>query len=162
AIIDLLGIRRGVVALTKVDLVPLDDRDAVVADIRNVLAGTTLADAEVIPVSTATGEGIPELRGCLFAAADTLKRDAEQGRFRLAVDRSFVLQGAGTVVTGTVLSGAVSVGDRIVVGPSGLAARVRSIHAQNRTSERGLAGQRCALNLAGDGVTKDAINRGDV
>jgi selenocysteine-specific elongation factor len=162
AIIDLLGIRRGVIALTKADLVAQDGCDAIVADIRAVLAGTSLADAEVVAVSTVTSEGVTELRDRLFAAAETLKRDAEQGRFRLAVDRCFVLQGAGTVVTGTVLSGAISVGDRVVVGPSGLAARVRSIHAQNRTSERGHAGQRCALNLAGDGVTKDAIKRGDM
>lgn len=162
AIIDLLGIGQGVVALTKADLVSQESRAAVIADIRRALAGTTLADAEIVAVSTLTGEGITALRDRLFAAAATLKRDAEQGRFRLAVDRSFVLQGAGTVVTGTVLSGAVAVGDRVVVGPSGLAARVRSIHAQNRTSERGHAGQRCALNLAGDGITKDAIKRGDM
>jgi selenocysteine-specific elongation factor len=87
---------------------------------------------------------------------------ASQGRFRLAVDRSFTLAGAGTVVTGTVLSGAVNIGDRVTVSPSGLSARVRSIHAQNRPAERGEAGQRCALNLAGDGITKDAIARGDV
>ena len=87
---------------------------------------------------------------------------AASGRFRLAVDRSFTLPGAGTVVTGTVLSGAVAVGESVVVSPSGLAARVRSIHAQNRPAERGRAGDRCALNLAGDGISKEAIRRGDV
>ncbi len=102
------------------------------------------------------------LRERLFAAArETGARNA-LGRFRLAVDRSFTLAGAGTVVTGTVLSGAVQVGDRVMVSPSGLAARVRSIHAQNRPAERGTAGERCALNLAGDGISKEAIARGDV
>ena len=85
-----------------------------------------------------------------------------RGRFRLAVDRSFTLPGTGTVVTGTVLSGAVSVGDQVVVSPSGLKARVRSIHAQDRPTERGKAGDRCALNLAGDGISKDAIARGEM
>ncbi len=162
AIIDLLGIRRGVIALTKADLAPEEARDSVVADVRNVLSQTTLADADIVPVSTVTGEGVGELRNRLFTAAESLKRDTERYRFRLAVDRSFVLQGAGTVVTGTVLSGAVSVGDRVAISPSGLHARVRSIHAQNKASERGHAGQRCALNLAGDGISKDAIKRGDM
>src|SRR5262249_44327100 len=89
-------------------------------------------------------------------------RRAANGRFRLAVDRSFTLAGAGTVVTGTVLSGQVAVGDRGVVSPTGLGARVRSIHAQNRATEHGQAGERGALNLAGEGVTKEAIHRGDV
>src|SRR4029079_68685 len=87
---------------------------------------------------------------------------AEQGCFRLAVDRSFVLAGAGTVVTGTVLSGAVAVGDRVTVSPSGLAARVRSIHTHNKPAEHGRAGDRCALNLAGEAISKDAITRGDM
>src|SRR6185503_9838056 len=87
---------------------------------------------------------------------------AARGRLRLAVDRSFTLAGAGTVVTGTVLSGSVAVGDHVIVSPSGLAARIRGIHAQNRPAERGVGGERCALNLAGDGITKDAIRRGDV
>ena len=103
----------------------------------------------------------PVARGAVRRGARRGTR-AAQGRFRLAVDRSFTLAGAGTVVTGTVLSGAVNVGDHVTVSPSGLAARVRSIHAQNRPAERGAAGERCALNLAGDGITKDAIARGDI
>ena len=78
------------------------------------------------------------------------------------MDRSFTLHGVGTVVTGTVLSGSVGIGDSVVVSPPGLSARVRSIHAQNRPAERGKAGDRCALNLAGEGVGKEAIRRGDV
>ncbi len=84
------------------------------------------------------------------------------GRFRLAVDRSFTLKGAGTVVTGTVMSGKVAIGDHLVVSPVGKEARVRTIHAQNRASETAQAGDRCALNLAGDGISKEAVHRGDM
>src|SRR5262249_8846999 len=131
-------------------------------EIANTLAGTGLGHAEIVPVSVVTGEGIDDLRTHLFVAASETGARAAQGRFRLAVDRSFTLAGAGTVVTGTVLSGAVNVGDHVTISPPGLSARVRSIHAQNRPTERGEAGQRCALNLAGDGIAKDAIHRGDV
>ena len=162
AIVDLLGISRGVVALTKVDLAAPSQQTQVMADIGQLLAGTGLEGAEVVPVSTVTGDGIEELRARLFQAAHSIKARASAERFRLAVDRSFTLAGAGTVVTGTVLSGAVATGDRVAICPSGLSARVRSIHAQNRPTERGVAGERCALNLAGDGISKDAIARGDV
>jgi selenocysteine-specific elongation factor len=162
AIIDLLGIERGVVALTKADLAAPPWRAKVSADIGHLLKATKLADAPIIPVSTLTGDGISELREYLFDAAHTIRARAASGRFRLAVDRSFTLAGAGTVVTGTILSGAVSSGDRVIISPTGLTARVRSIHAQNQPSARGVAGQRCALNLAGDSINKDAISRGDM
>jgi selenocysteine-specific elongation factor len=162
AIVDLLGVDRGIVALTKSDLAAPRQRERVRDDTTRLLAGTGLADAEVIAVSMISGEGIERLRGRLFGAAHTIRRRPTSERFRLAVDRSFTLTGAGTVVTGTVLSGAVSTGDRVMLSPSGLVARVRSIHAQNRPTERGLAGQRCALNLVGDGVSKNAIERGQV
>jgi selenocysteine-specific elongation factor len=162
AIVDLLGIDRGIVALTKSDLAAQRQREQVCDDITRLLAGTGLADAEIVPVSTVSGEGIEGLRGRLFDAAHTIRARATSERFRLAVDRSFTLTGAGTVVTGTVLSGAILTGDQVMLSPSGLVARVRSIHAQNRPTERGVAGQRCALNLAGDGVSKDAIERGQV
>ncbi|MDH7795838.1 selenocysteine-specific elongation factor [Beijerinckia sp. GAS462] len=161
-IVDLLGVRHGLIALTKADLVAPEERDRIIADIRQAVRGTGLADADIVPVSAITGEGIYDLRNRLFAWQRQLTRQADNGRFRLAVDRCFILPGAGTVVTGTVLSGQVSVGDHLIVSPTGLAARVRSIHAQNQPRERGLAGERCALNLAGDGVSKDAIRRGDV
>jgi selenocysteine-specific elongation factor len=162
AIVDLLGITRGIVALTKADLAAPERRTQVETEIQNTLLGTGLADAEILPVSVISGEGIDLLRETLFAAAAEPGARAMDGRFRLSVDRSFTLAGVGTVVTGTVLSGAVSVGDRVMISPSGLSARVRAIHAQNRAAERGETGQRCALNLAGDGITKDAITRGDV
>ncbi len=162
AIVDLLGISRGVVALTKIDIVTPQQQATARDDIEQLMQGTGLEGAEIVPVSTVTGEGIEGLREKLFEAAYAIQARAAAGRFRLAVDRSFTLAGAGTVVTGTVLSGAVATDDRVTIGPSGLAARVRSIHAQNRPTERGVAGQRCALNLAGDGISKDAIARGDV
>ena len=162
AIVNLLGIEQGVIALTKVDLVDAPRRSEVMDEIARRLAPTRLAGTEIIPVSSANGDGIEELRSHLFAAAKAHKERISSGRFRLAVDRYFTLAGAGTVVTGTVLSGAVSVGDRVVISPKGLTARVRSIHAQNRPAQRGLAGERCALNLAGEGVSKEAVGRGDV
>jgi selenocysteine-specific elongation factor len=162
AIVDLLGVCRGIVALTKVDLVPAERRRAVVADIVQALEGTGLARSEVMPVSIVSGEGLERLRAKLFAEKEATRKRAAAGRFRLAVDRSFSLTGVGTVVTGTVLSGMVAVGHQVIVSPSGMAARVRSIHAQNRPADRGEIGQRCALNLTGDGIAKDAIRRGDV
>src|SRR5262249_4472878 len=119
AIVEMLGIRRGVVALTKADLAAPARREEIASDISSILSGTGLDGAPVIPVSSVTGEGIEELRRRLFAAAHAFGRRATRGRFRLAVDRSFTLAGAGTVVTGTVLSGQVAVGDRVVVSPPG-------------------------------------------
>ena len=162
AIVDLLGIAHGIVALTKVDLVSPARREEVAQEIRHGLGGTRLAQIEIVPVSTVTGEGIAELREKLFSAARSVGARAAQGRFRLAVDRCFTLTGAGTVVTGTVLSGTVAIGEPVMLSPSGLSARVRSIHAQNRRTQHGQAGERCALNLVGDGITKSSIGRGDV
>jgi selenocysteine-specific elongation factor len=162
AIVDLLGITHGLVALTKADLVSEEQRVVVTREISGLLQSTGLSSAQILPVSSVTGEGIEELRNKLIAAAGAFKTRKIQGRFRLAVDRCFTISGAGTIVTGSVISGAVSVGDLVVVSPSGLRARVRSIHAQNKAAERGAAGERCALNLVGDGITKQAIERGDV
>ena len=162
AIVNLLGINVGAVAITKSDMVDTERLAEVRVEIANLLASMVLHDAPMFPVSSATEAGVAELRAHLFAAAAAWSGRSAQGRFRLAVDRSFTLSGAGTVVTGTVLSGSVSVGDQVVISPSGRSARVRAIHAQNRAAERGQAGDRCALNLAGDQISKDAISRGDV
>ena len=162
AIVDLLGIRQGVVALSKADLATEARREEATEEIAQALAATALADCDIIPVSSVTGEGVDALRARLVAASQMTRRHSSNGRCRLAVDRCFTLQGAGTVVTGTMLSGAAAVGDQVIISPSGFAARVRSIHAQNRAAERGEAGQRCALNLAGNEVAKEAIRRGDV
>ncbi|QFQ85956.1 selenocysteine-specific translation elongation factor [Paracoccus kondratievae] len=162
AILDLLGISRGMVALTKADLALPDRIARLEAEIAALLAPTGLAGAPVFAVSALTGAGIDPLRVALMQAETETAIRATEARFRMAIDRSFTLAGTGTVVTGTVLSGRVAVGDQIVISPSGLAARVRGIHAQNRKAGEGLAGQRCALNLAGEGVARDAIHRGDV
>src|SRR5262245_22026546 len=162
AIVDLLGIERGLVALTKIDLVSPSRRAEAANEITQALDATGLADAGIVPVSTISGEGLDVLRQKIDEAARSVQTRNARGRFRLAVDRSFTLAGTGTVVTGTVLSGSVAVDDQVIVTPSGLKARVRSIHAQNRPVGSGQAGNRCALNLAGDGIAKDVVARGDM
>jgi selenocysteine-specific elongation factor len=162
AIIDLLGISNGIVALTKVDLVSPERLTEVTQQIRATLAGTTLKHAGILPVSSITNEGIDTLRARLIAASRVAQRHAVDGGFRLAIDRAFTLTGIGVVVTGTVLSGSVAIDDHVVISPTGLEARVRSMHVQNRPARLARAGDRCALNLAGDGISKDAIHRGDV
>jgi selenocysteine-specific elongation factor len=159
AIIDLLGLNRGVVALTKADLVSPARLAQAEAEVRTLLASTALAGAEVLPVSSVTGSGLPELEAHLWSARAALPQAGERGHFRLAVDRSFSLAGIGTVVTGTAVAGRVMVGDKLLLSPAGKAVRVRGLHAQNRQAEAGLAGQRLALNLAG--VDKNEVARGD-
>lgn len=162
AIARLLGIRDAVIALTKTDLVDAERIAAVGGEVAALLAGTPFAGSPMLPVSTMTDEGPAQLGLLLAEKARQGRNRPAGGAFRLAVDRCFTLQGAGTVVTGTVLSGTVSTGDGVVVSPSGLPARIRSIHAQNLPAETGCAGDRCALNLAGTGITKDAIRHGDM
>ena len=162
AIIELLGIARGIVALTKRDAVSHARVAEVADDVTALLAPTRLAGLPIVPVSSLTGEGVAELLAALDAAAAETHSRAANGRFRLAVDRVFSLAGAGTVVTGTALSGGVRVGDAVVVSPAGLEARVRSVHAQNRAADTGSAGQRCALALVGPRVSPDSVRRGDV
>lgn len=162
AIVNLLGIERGLVALTKIDLVSPERVAEAKFEIVAALSATAMPAAEVVPVSSVTGIGIDHLREELFGAARSFGRRAAEGRFRLAVDRCFTLAGTGTVVTGTVLSGRVAVGDRVTISPSGCEGHVRSIHAQNRPAKIGQAGDRCALNLSGRAIHKDAIARGDV
>jgi len=162
AIMDLLGLKHGVVALNKCDLASAEQRAAAKAGIETVLAGTGLEGTQIVPVSAVTGEGLAELTAHLDAALARTTVRPRDGLFRLAVDRAFTLTGLGTAVTGTVLSGAVQVDDQVLLSPSGLEARVRSINAQDRRVERGEAGQRCALVLAGPHIAKEAIHRGDV
>jgi selenocysteine-specific elongation factor len=159
AILDLLGLSRGVIALTKADLVSDARLAEVSAEVQAMLAPTALAGADVLPVSCVTGLGIDALSHHLAQARAALPAAHERGHFRLAVDRSFSLAGIGTVVTGTAVSGRVAVGDKLVISPSGQSVRVRGLHAQNQQAEAGAAGQRLALNLAG--VEKNDIARGD-
>ncbi|RAO74906.1 selenocysteine-specific translation elongation factor [Dyella jiangningensis] len=162
AILDLLHVRRGIVALTKADLATPERLADVAAQIRGAIAGTVLENADILPVSTLTGAGIEALRDRLAVEAHTLGERAAEGRFRLAIDRVFILTGIGVVVTGTVLSGIVRMKDPVMLSPSGLSARVRSLHAQNQPMEIGRAGDRCALNLVGEDISKEAIHRGDM
>ncbi len=160
-IIDLLGLDRGAVALTKCDLADAARLTEVEAQIAGLLHGTSLSGVPVFPVSSITGAGLDALRAHLAVqAAHTRVRDG-RGRFRLAVDRAFVLKGTGVVVTGTAHSGTVAIDDRLVLAPRGVEVRVRGIHAQNAAAERGAAGQRCALNLTGPKLDKDNVGRGD-
>ena len=161
AILDLLGVSRGVVVLSKCDLADPERRAAVRAEITALLTPTTLAGIDILEVSAVSGEGIEQLARRLAAEAERVRDRTPSGRFRLAVDRCFTLTGAGTVVTGTVFAGAVSAGDAVVVTPAGLEARVRDLRAQNAPTRRAVLGQRCALNLAGPGIGTDTIQRGD-
>ena len=161
AIIDLLGLNRGVIALTKIDRVAPARIGAARKEIQALLSGTRLADSPVFPLSSASGAGIAELRAHLEQQAMDYPRRSTSAYFRLAVDRSFTLAGAGVIVTGIVLSGAVQSGDKLLVSPAGREVRVRGIHAQNRPAEIGFAGQRCALNIAGDHLEKADVHRGD-
>ncbi|CUA93037.1 selenocysteine-specific translation elongation factor [Comamonas thiooxydans] len=160
-ILQLLGVRRGSVALTKVDRV-LPQRIADVhREINAILGVTALADSPIFETNAAEpgNAGVKALREHLQVQAQMMQARPRDGLFRLAVDRVFTLPGQGTVVTGTVFNGQVRVGDTLAHSASGQAVRVRSIHAQNQSSDSGVAGQRCALNLAGIG--KDEIERGD-
>jgi selenocysteine-specific elongation factor len=154
----LLGVRRGVIALTKVDLVDAELRSMIEEEVRALVAGTFLAEAPLVGVSTKTGEGLEELRTALGRAASTLPARSADGPWRLPVDRVFTLRGFGTVVTGTLASGEVRVGDEAAVGD--VVGKVRSIQAHGEARERARAGTRCALNLAG--VALDEVARGDV
>jgi len=157
-IVELLGIRRGAVALSKCDLVAVDRLEQAKTEIAGLLAGSALAGAPVFPGAATTGEGVAELRAHLEAAAADLAAPAGQGGFRLAVDRCFSLSGAGTVVTGTAFAGTVRVGDQLLLTPPGKPVRVRSLRVQDAPADAGRAGQRIALALAG--VDKAEVGRG--
>ena len=161
AILDLLGLTQGVVALTKCDLVEPSRIDAARGEIAAMLRGTGLASAPIFEVSSATGAGLPELKMHLESAQAVVVKSpvSLNANFRLSIDRSFSLAGAGTVVTGGCFSGEVRVGDNLMLSPSGKVVRVRAIHAQNQKAETGHAGQRLAINLAG--VERSDVNRGD-
>ena len=161
AILELLGVSRGAVALTKIDRVDAHRRGQVEKRVRGALEATPLRAAPLFGVdaTAATDRGIQALRQHLSEAAAATPARLDSRLFRLAVDRVFSLPGHGTVVTGTVFSGCVRTGDTLTVMPAGRPARVRSIHAQNQAAAQGCAGERCALNLAG--LETSDIARGD-
>ena len=163
AILTLLGIAQGAVAISKTDRVDPDRLGQVQNEVAQLLVGSFLEDAPVFFVSAALPDdkGVANLRHHLHTTAQAMAARNTRGLFRLAVDRVFTLKGHGTVVTGTVHDGLLHLDDDSIdlrLMPSGQKVRVRSIHAQNRPSQTAQAGQRCALNLGG--IDKDAIARG--
>ncbi len=158
-IIDFLEVERGVVALTKSDLVDEESLEIARLDVEEAIASTCLRGAAILPVSAATGAGLDALKRALVEASRGVPARSETGAFRLPVDRVFVMEGFGTVVTGTSFSGSAGIGDRLEIQPSGRAVRVRRIQVHGRDAERALVGQRTALAL--HGVSKDEVARGD-
>src|SRR2546430_15210692 len=148
-IIDLLGVKGGAVALTKIDRVESARVALAQAEIEALLRGTALAGSPVFALSSINGDGVPALRAHLEAvAASPPPARAADGCFRLAGDRCFTLSGRGPVGTGPGFSESGGLGDHLLGSPPGWEVRVRSIHAQNRAAERGVAGPRCALRPA--------------
>ena len=161
AILQLLGVSAGAVALTKTDRVDAARSAEVREEIDAWLATTSFAGIPCFEThAMQPGDtGVAQLDGYLRERAMAWQARRDDGLFRLAVDRVFTLTGQGTVVTGTVFAGRVQTGDALQLAPAGLPVRVRSIHAQNRAADTGCAGQRCALNLAS--IDKEQIARGD-
>jgi selenocysteine-specific elongation factor len=160
AIIDLLGIPKGVVALTKTDLVDPDWIALVREDVTRLLVGTSIEGAPIVEVSSRTGEGLDALREALDNVAGEAQARQAALPMRLPVDRVFTVSGAGTVVTGTMWSGTARRDDPVEILPSGRAGRIRGVQVHSRSMEQATAGQRVALNLAG--VDKDGVARGDI
>ncbi len=158
-VLSLLGVKRLVIAITKADRSD-EERIEEVGRAAGSLAQEYGIDVRhVVPISIPDNTGIPKLRRLLESEADSIPEVLEEGGFRLAVDRSFVIRGAGLVVTGTVCSGVVRTGDRLAVLPTGREARVKTLHSQGRPGERALEGERAAINLAG--LSRNDAGRGD-
>lgn len=160
AILGLLGIRGGVVALTKRDLVDEDWLDLVRLDLADLLAGTPLADAAVVPTSVITGAGLTEVRQALAEAAGKIAPRSDDDVFRMPIDRVFTVRGTGTVVTGTVWSGAIRRDDTIRILPDDRRVRVRGLQAHGAPVDVARPGMRLAVAVAG--VEHDALARGAV
>lgn len=160
AIIDLLQIRAGVVAITKTDLVEPDWLELVVADVEETLAGTTLADSPIVPCSAYTGAGLDQLVHTIEERLAQTPPKRDIGRPRLAIDRAFTIAGFGTVVTGTLIDGPLRVGQEVEIVPGGLRSRVRGLQTHRQKVEVARPGSRTAVNLAGLAV--DALRRGQV
>ena len=154
----LLGIDRGIVALTKSDLVDADLGEVVALEVRELLEGTFLEDAPIVPVSSRTLEGLDDVREALAGLFDTVAPRSETGVPRLPIDRSFTMRGFGTVVTGTLVSGTLATGDEVVVLPKQKRGRVRGLQVHHAAVERVHAGQRTAVNL--QGLDCDDVPRG--
>jgi selenocysteine-specific elongation factor len=154
----LLGVKNGVVALTKCDLVDAEALTLVQLEIEEYLRGSFLAGAAIVPVSSKTGQGIAELKRSLIVAAAQVEGKDVTRAFRLPIDRSFSMKGFGTVVTGTLVSGSVRIGDEVELLPGGDRLRVRGLQTAGKSVEQARAGQRTAINLAG--IDHTAVRRG--
>ena len=158
-ILSLLGIPRGLIAVTKCDLADPELLELVEEDIREQVQGSFLKDAPLIRTSSVSGQGIDDLRAALFEAIQSVEQDPLPLPFRLPIDRVFSLGGFGTIVTGTLIEGSLVIGDKAEVFPGGKAVRIRGIQVHEESVEKAFAGQRVALNLSG--VHKDDLARGD-
>ncbi|MFZ0012617.1 MAG: selenocysteine-specific translation elongation factor, partial [Acidimicrobiia bacterium] len=158
AVLDLLGVSRGVVAVTKADAVDEDLLELAMAEVGERLEGTSLSSAPIVAVSGRTGDGVPRLLGELVAQLPA--KPFDEGRPRLWVDRSFPVAGAGTIVTGTLLDGSLSVDDTVVIAPAGSTARIRGIQSHEKTHDSVGPARRVALNLGG--IDHHDIRRGDM
>ncbi len=156
----LLGIKRGIVALTKSDLVDADTLAIAKLDVQEYARGSFLENTPIVEVSSKTGAGLSELKQALVREAAAASPKNPSGIFRLPIDRSFSIKGFGTVVTGTLLSGSVAPGDEVELLPAGTKLRVRGVQSGGKSAERAVAGQRTAINLAG--IEHTVIERGMV
>jgi selenocysteine-specific elongation factor len=156
----MLGIERGLIALTKIDAAEGPMSDLAEQDVRDLVRGSFLDDAPTIRVSARSGDGLDELKAALLSLANQTSARSHAGLFRLPIDRVFTLKGFGTVVTGTLTNGKVEVGEELVVLPAGKKARVRGLQVHGDQVGIAVAGQRTAMNLAG--VLVEDLTRGDV
>lgn len=159
-ICELLGIKYGLVALTKTDLVDSDWLTLVTEEVEDFLSGTFLEDAPLIPLSSVTGEGLTNFRSALQTVITSVEERPDSGHFRLPVDRIFTMKGFGTVITGSLVSGKIRMGEAVEIMPSKIRAKIRGIQIHNEQAEAVEAGNRTAINL--QGIEKSAIKRGDV
>ncbi|HWR30133.1 MAG TPA: selenocysteine-specific translation elongation factor, partial [Negativicutes bacterium] len=153
-----LGIKRGLVVLSKIDKVDQEWLSLVEEDVKSYLAGTFLMDAPVCKVSTITGEGMTELKAALRLQAETMNERDRNAPFRLWIDRAFNLKGQGLIVTGSVLTGTLKTGEAVSVFPAGIAGKVREIETHNQSALIVGAGQRASINLAG--IALSEVGRG--
>jgi selenocysteine-specific elongation factor len=160
AILDLLNIGRGLVAVTKRDLVDDEWLALVVADVEDVLGGTTLEGSPIVPVSSTTGEGLPELVSAIEVLLEKTDPRKDLGRPRLPIDRSFTISGFGTVVTGTLIDGTLSIGQEVELAPGQTATRIRGLQTHRQKAEHAQPGTRVAANLGG--IPHKDISRGQV
>jgi len=159
-ICTLLGVQYGMVVITKIDMVDEEWLELALEDIRDFVRGTFLENAPIAPVSSLTAEGIPEFIETLDNLAAEIPERPPFDLFRLPIDRVFTMKGFGTVITGTLISGRVKVGDKIMIYPSGITSKVRGIQVHNQSADEAAAGMRTAINF--QGLEKEAINRGEV